>query len=236
MRSILVTGASGKIGRKVAEHFMRKGYYGILQCRNNCEVLEALINEAGEGCVIKHDFLREDVKSFIKKVTDCVSTLQAAVISQPLFDQTKPEELTEEKMNEVIRLNLTVPLTLIAELPKIMAEGSTMVVLSELTPTRGISVYSTLRPSLSQVASSAGVQVAVRNFPAYLGTRVKIVGVAMGWMDVPTLRAKDLEAIATDVPAGRPGKIEELLSLLTYLIEESPDYLTGAIIELTGGL
>jgi len=55
-------------------------------------------------------------------------------------------------------------------------------------------------------------------------------------MDLPTLREEDWEAIRESVPLGRPGKVEELLNLVMYLLEKAPNYLDGSIIRFSGGL
>ena len=226
-------GASGKIGFHISKALLLRGHECILQCRHHCTKLSAL-SDLGNATVVKHDFLEEGVDSFLEKVASITRSLNYAVLIQPKFGQFKGDVVSD--FSKVIELNLKVPSLLMIKLPDLMVEGGTILMLMDLTGLEGANIYPSLKPSFAQVVASAGLKTAVETTPQYLKGRVKVLGVALGWMDLPTLREEDWEAIRESVPLGRPGKVEELLNLVMYLLEKAPNYLDGSVIRFSGGL
>ncbi len=233
MGKALIMGASGKIGFHISKALLLRGHECILQCRHHCTKLSAL-SDLGNATVVKHDFLEEGVDSFLEKVASITRSLSYAVLIQPKFGQFKGDVVSD--FSKVIELNLKVPSLLMIKLPDLMVEGGTILMLMDLTGLEGANIYRSLKPSFAQVIASAGLKTAVETAPQYLKGRVKVLGVALGWMDLPTLREEDWEAIRESVPLGRPGKVEELLNLVMYLLEKAPNYLDGSVIRFSGGL
>jgi len=229
----VIMGASGKIGIEVSKALLSRGYTCILQCRKHCEKLHQLKSK-GTAIIVKHDFLKEGVDSFVNTVKDKLGTIHNVLLIHPKFYEEGCEKYDEFRRH--IELNLIVPSYLMLKFSKVMGEGGTIIFLTDLLASRGPNVYRSLKPSFEQIISSSGIHHAVRTAPHYLSSSVKIIGIALGWMNVENLRREDMESIKDTVPLGRPGELEELINIIIYLFENAPPYLTGTIIELSGGL
>ena len=234
-------GSSGRVGYELTRHYLSKEYLVIAQCFRNCIKLEPLKESHENIRVLSHDFINSGINELLGKLRGLGRKLDAAIIIHPLFHQSKslpskPIKEVEKEINEVIRANLVAPLTLIYGLPPLMKERASIVMLTDLLPSRGLNIYPTLKPSLIQLASSAALQAVISEAPKELPRGIRYYAVAAGWLSVPGLRDKDLRAIRDTVPVGRAGNIDELTTLLDFLIEEAPSYLTGVVIRFSGGL
>ncbi len=234
---ILVMGASGKIGLRITEHFLKSEKYAVIaQCRKHCSRLRGLDRKGGRLVIVRHDFLERGVKEFIIRLHE-EEPIMAAVIIEPAFHQELIKDTSKaiQEYYDVIRLDLFTPLALIRSLWSEMEENGAIVVLTDLFPIRGADVYKGLKPSLAQIAASAGIQSVINNVPKILGGRIRIYGIALGWMNLER-KESYLNGACEDVPLGRGGSVEELINLITYLIESAPKYLTGSVIKFSGGL
>jgi len=234
-------GSSGRVGYELTKHYLSKHYLVIAQCFRNCIKLEPLKESHENLRVLRHDFINSGINELFGRLRELDQKLDAAIIIHPLFHQSKnllskPISNVEKEINEVIRANLVAPLTLIYGFPSFMKEGASMVLLTDLLPSRGLNIYPTLKPSLIQLASSAALQAVISEAPKEMPKGIRYYAVATGWLGVPGLRDEDLRAITDTVPIGRAGSIDELVTLLDFLIEEAPPYLTGAVIRFSGGL
>jgi NAD(P)-dependent dehydrogenase (short-subunit alcohol dehydrogenase family) len=223
-------GSSGKLGRHIALHFLRRDYEVIAQCRTRCNELEKILKDQGTYHLIEHDFLSGDLKELIEKIGHAPHTLDASILIEPIFHQMAGGREWVEYW-KVIKVNLAVPLMLLHQLHSLMKPGGAVVFLSDLLPERGLQVYQSLTPSLAQLASSAGIHAVVREAPKVFKDRLRVFGVALGWMNIG-----DFGEALERVPMQRAGRLEELTKILTYLVEEAPSYMSGSLILLSGGL
>ncbi len=229
-RNIFVMGASGKLGRYIALHFLKRNYEVIAQCRTRCDELERMLQGRGVYHLIKHDFLSGDLNDFIERVGSISQSLDASILVEPVFHQMTEKKDLEECW-KVIKVNLAIPLTLLHQLYPLMRPKGTVVFLSDLLPVGGLNVYHSLFPSLAQLASSSGIHALVREAPKVFKDRLRVFGIALGWINID-----DSEAALKVVPMQRAGRLEELIEVLTYLVEKAPDYMSGSLILLSGGL
>ena len=69
---------------------------------------------------------------------------------------------------------------------------------------------------------------------------ITVNAIAPGAMDTPALHAvnspRALEAVASRTPAGRIGRPEEVAALVTFLLSPAAGYITGATIDINGGI
>jgi len=232
LRKLFIMGASGKLVRHIAFSLI-KDYELFLQCNKMCEELEKFLSlaEGGSGnlgaYLIRHDFMEEGVESLFIKLKSLTSELNASIIIEPVFDQTSFDEMREELVKRVIYLNLVVPITLIRVLSSFMvSEPSMIVVLVDLTPLRGSRAYEGLNPSLPTIASSAALHAMIKELPNYVPSNVKVVGVALDWVNVPS---KKWPPGATSVAMS----VEDVTRFIRGLLEGASRYSSGTLIVLS---
>lgn len=232
MRKLFIMGASGKLVRHIAFSLIRD-YELFLQCNKMCEELRKFLTlaEGGSGNLsihlIRHDFIEEGVESLFSKLRSLTSRLDASIIIEPVFDQTSFNGMREELVKRVVYLDLVVPITLIRVLtPFMIGEPSVIVVLVDLTPLKGSRVYEGLNPSLPTVASSAALHTMIKELPNYIPRNVKVVGVALDWVKVPS---KKLPPEATSVAMS----VEEVARFMRELLDGASRYPSGTLIVLS---
>ena len=210
-------------------------YELILQCNRGCDELAKLLSSSLRGEVsdvhlIKHDFLGKGVESLVAKMRALTNSLDASIIMEPVFDQSRFQDLSEELVKEVTYLNVVVPLTLLRALASFMrGEGSSIIVLTDLTPIKGSKVYEGLTPSLPTLASSAAIHTVVREAKNHVPANVRVFGIALGWVDVPSKK----------LPEGvlkKSMNLEVVVRLIKRILSECPQELSGSVIELSGYL
>jgi 3-oxoacyl-[acyl-carrier protein] reductase len=86
-------------------------------------------------------------------------------------------------------------------------------------------------------ASKAAVVALTRSLALELAPRIRVNGLAPGWVDTPGNRATGrMEAALADVPLGRAATPEEMADLVWFLAGEGrAAYVTGETITATGG-
>ncbi|MEM2021929.1 MAG: SDR family NAD(P)-dependent oxidoreductase [Zestosphaera sp.] len=234
MRKLFIMGASGKLMRHVVLSLASE-YELILQCNRRCSELAKLLSSSlREGVrnahLIKHDFLSEGVESLVAKMRALTNSLDASIIMEPVFDQSGFQNLSEELIKEVTYLNIVVPLTLLRALASFMrGEGSSIIVLTDLTPIKGSKVYEGLTPSLPTLASSAAIHTVLREAKNHVPSNVKVFGIALGWVNVPSKKLPE-DALKKSM------NLEVVVRLIKRILSECPQELNGSVIELSGYL
>ncbi|MEM0025758.1 MAG: hypothetical protein QXV93_01055 [Zestosphaera sp.] len=232
MKKLFVMGASGKLVRHIVSS-LTKDYELFLQCSRKCEELREFLVRAGGGLsnssthLIRHDFLEEGVESLSKKLRELTSSLDASILIEPVFDQTPFQDLREDLIKKIIYLDLVVPVSLIRILtPFMSSRESVIIVLVDLTPFEGSRVYAGLNPSLPTVASSAALYAVVKESLHYLPSNIKVFGVALDWVRVPS---KKLPSNVASVAMS----VEDVVRFVKGLLEEPSKISSGALIRLS---
>ncbi len=236
---VLIVGASGKIGRAIAKRVASIGCDLILQCNKNCDVLKEVERSSPKSktYIVKHDFLKEGIDTFINKVRAIAKRAPStAIISVGIYDDTRSSESTEQNVLSVLTLNLAVHIRIIEAIATWMGvEGGTIVVLTDATPLRGPDVYCGLKPSLPYLAASAGVHALIRSAPSRLPSNVHVVGIALGWVEGNHIPRELRACIEESVPAGKAVPVQDVVNVVLS-VAEMAGLLNGEIIEVTGGL
>ena len=90
-------------------------------------------------------------------------------------------------------------------------------------------------------ASKAAVHAVTRSLALELAPRIRVVGVAPGNIDTPTLRRVTAaqpewrERAIAAVPAGRLGLAEDIADVVAALASDAFRYVTGEIVNASGG-
>lgn len=232
MRKLFIMGASGKLMRYIVLA-LANSHQLILQCNKSCgELSKFLYDSIGESGVknvflVKHDFIAEGVESLGGKISSFTDVLDAAILGLPVFNQTEFHDLSEDVIRRVVYLDLIVPLSLLRVLDSFMkVRDSLVVVLTDLTPIMGSTVYEGLSPSLPTLASSAAIHAVIRESRNCVPENIKIVGVALDWVKVPSKR----------LPEGSFNNaidLETVVEFVKKILMERPRELYGTVVKLS---
>lgn len=233
MKTVLITGASGGIGAATARAFSRAGWRVVLHYCAGEAAAEALASELPNAVPFRADLRdRAQVQALADAFPETdVLINNAATDLFSLFDL-----LPEEQARELYEINLLAPLALSRRLVKGMlsrGSGCILNVSSVFGETGGSCEvdYSVSKAALIGFTRALAKEVG----PA--GVRVNCVcpGVIQTRMN-DRLTAGEAEELADTIPLERFGTPEEVASALLFLASDEASYITGAVLDVNGGL
>ena len=233
MKTVLITGASGGIGSAAARAFHQDGYRVILHYFKNESAAKALHAELPNSELFRADLGDPEQLASLADAYPETDVLvnNAAVSLFSLFDL-----VTDEQEKRLYDVNLMAPLRLTRRLLKpMLARGSGCILnVSSYFGEIGGSCeadYSASKAALIGLTKALAKEVG----PA--GVRVNCVcpGIIRTQMN-DRLTVEEEQSLMEDIPLERFGSPEEVARTLVFLAGESASYITGAVIDVNGGI
>lgn len=251
-KTALISGASQGIGRGIAEALAAEGARVILCSRNGdkCATLAQEISEKydveahGVACDLSDPAAIDGAASFAQDTFGGVDILVNNTGGPPFGDISKVDTETWRTQFEAMVLSVfrltghLLPGMRERQWGRILIVSSTGVV--EPIPELGIS--NTLRVSLANWAKTLSFEVASDNvtvnmlMPGRIGTE----RLEQFYKINVERTGKSIEAVKADVasviPMGRVGRVEEFAALAAFLASQNASYITGTATAIDGGL
>ena len=243
-KTVLVTGASGGIGRAIAIEAAKAGYYVI--CHYNSGVERAketlrLIEEAhGLGEIVKFDVRnREECREILTKITEEKGPLWGIVSNAGITRDNVFAAMKGDEWDDVIRTDLDSFYNVIQPLVLPMARrtnkrGGRIIVISSITGIIGN------RGQVNYSAAKAGIIGAAKALAMELASRkITVNCIAPGLIETDMIKGiipEMYEKIVESIPMNRVGKPEEIASLAVFLLSEESGYITKQVISVNGGM
>ncbi|MGX9743376.1 SDR family oxidoreductase [Pseudocitrobacter corydidari] len=242
----LVTGASRGIGRATALQLAQEGYSVAVNYRHNVQAAADVvreINEAGgEAFALRADISDESQVVAMFEAIDKHNQPLVALVNNAgiLFQQSRVEALTADRINRVLATNVTGFFLCCREAVKRMAHqhggvGGAIVNVSSAAARLGApgeyvdyaaskGAVDTLTTGLALEVAAQGIRVnGVR--PGFIYTEMHADGGEPGRVD----RVKSV------LPMQRGGQPEEVAQAIVWLLSDKASYVTGSFLELAGG-
>ncbi|WP_082546993.1 SDR family NAD(P)-dependent oxidoreductase, partial [Rhodococcus sp. Leaf225] len=143
--------------------------------------------------------------------------------------------LTDADLEATLAVNVRAPHVLTAALAPAMAERGTgaIVVIGSWMATVGhafVGLYSATKAAETQLARSWAAEFGPR------GIRVNTVAPGATRTPINDSDGDVIAAMTTGIPAGRPGRPEEIASAIAWVVSDEAAYLHGATIPVDGGI
>lgn len=243
MALALVTGASRGIGRATAIQLAREGYTVAVNYHQNVQAADEVVNlikaSGGKAFTVQADVGDEaQVEAMFARLDQQQEPLTALVNNAGiLFTQSRVEALSAERINRVLKTNVTGYFLCCREAVKRMTLplGGAIVNVSSAAARLGApfeyvdyaaskGAVDTLTTGLALEVAAQGIRVnAVR--PGLIYTEMHASGGEPGRVD----RVKSM------LPMQRGGQPEEVAQAIVWLLSEKASYVTGSFLELAGG-
>lgn len=243
----LVTGAGRGIGAATARLLAKEGYFVCINYRSDAASARALamsIGETGGKCqVIQADVsLEAEVVRLFEVIDQLPGTLRVLVNNAGLLKtQMRLEDMTAERINQVLATNVTGPFICCREAVKRMSTrygglGGTIVNVSSAAARTGSPNeyvdYAASKGALDTMTRGLSLEVAAE------GIRVNAVRPGLIHTDIHADGGEPgrVARLSERIPLQRGGQPEEIAEAISWLVSDRSSYCTGSLIDLAGGL
>ena len=241
--AVLVTGGSRGIGRACALLAAREGHAVGVNYRREKAAAESLVAEiatrGGRALAVPGDVTNEaDVVAMFAAAESALGPLGAVVVNAGIVAPTaKLVDMDLARMRRVFEVNCLGALLTAREAAKRLAKngGGSIVFISSAAARLG-------SPNLyvDYAASKGAIDTLTKGLSVELAPQhIRVNGVRPGLIETDIHasggepdRAKTLGATA---PMGRAGTPDEIAEAVVWLMSDAASYVTGAILDVSGG-
>lgn len=233
MKSVLVTGASGGIGRAIMEDYLRNGDRVFAHYFSNDNGIKELsdLYPNSEVIPVQADLSKQDELHNIYKVAHNIDTL---ILNAGTSFVGLLTDMAEDDIDDMISLHLSSAVKLAKHYSTGMVsqKRGNIIVVSSVWGLAGAScevVYSTVK---------GGLNAFVKSFAKELGpSGVRVNAVAPGYITTSmnaSLTKEDKKNVIDEIPFGRAGSPEEVANVIAFLDSSKSSYISGQIISVDG--
>ena len=236
-KNALITGASGGIGKAIAETLHASGARLTIS-GTRMEPLEELAKSLGDRVHIMGGDLSNgvEVESLSKGAQEKMGSVDILVNNAGITRDNLFLRMTDEDWASVLEVNLTSTMKLCRGVLRGMMKSRWGRIVNI-----GSVVGSTGNPGQGNYAASkaalVGMSKSLANEVASRGITVNCI--APGFVKTAMtekLNEKQQEAIKLQIPAGRMGEVSDIAFAALYLASEEASYITGSTLHVNGGM
>ncbi len=241
MKTALITGVSGAIGKATALEFLKNGYFVVGQFNQNEDAIAKFreelsnLNLGDMFFAVKCDFNSEQqVELLVEKVKEDFKHLDVLVLNAgvDLYKQIGDTENCE--YDKVFNVNVKAPFILTKHFSKMMVERESGKILFVS------SIWGEVGGSMESVysASKSALIGFTKALAKELAPSVNVNCVCPGVIDTPMndrFTKEEKKELEIKTPLKRMGNTNEIASLIYFLCSEKANFITGQIITADGG-
>jgi 3-oxoacyl-[acyl-carrier protein] reductase len=236
---ILVTGASGGIGRAVALRLAQDGFEIVAHCGRNRDAglgtVELIEAAGGQARLVQFDVAdRDQCRDILEADVEEFGAFYGAILNAGITRDTAFPAMTDDDWDAVIHTNLDSfynvlkPITM----PMVSArKGGRIVVMSSVSGemgNRGQVNYSASKSGLIGAAKALALELAKR--------KITVNCVAPGLIESAMTDDLPLDEIMKMIPLRRLGDVDEVAATVSFLCSDGAAYITRQVISVNGGM
>jgi 3-oxoacyl-[acyl-carrier protein] reductase len=237
-RTAVVTGGAQGIGFAIAERFVAEGARVVLGDLDQAAT-EAAVEKLGGHDVaraVRCDVTKaDDVEALVAAAVDGFGGIDVMVNNAGITRDATMRKMTEDQFDQVIAVHLkgTWNGTRLAAGVMREAGGGAIINISSISGKVGLmgqTNYSAAKAGIIGMTKAAAKEV------AHLGVRINAIqpGLIRSAM-TEAMPQKIWDAKLAEVPMARAGEPSEIASVAVFLASDLSSYMTGTVLEVTGG-
>lgn len=240
-QTAIVTGGTRGIGRAISEAFLKAGAKVIATYRNNEEEAKKFeeTNAAHAECLFIHKFdvtHYDEVETFFKEVENKHGAPQIVVLSSGIRADSIVGMMKSEDWNNVINTNLTGTFNICKLSVQCMMRQKYGRIITLTSPIGKFGFAG----QANYAASKAGQVALVKSLSKEVASRkITVNCVSPGFIDtdfISDLSDEQRDAYKKQVPLKRFGSAQDVATPVLFLASKESSYITGSVLEVTGGL
>lgn len=232
MRTSVVTGCNGGMGRAIVAELRRAGdrVVGLDRDEASAAPSPAQTPDRYISCDLAD---MEAVRGALRLLAQ-EDGIGCLVNCASLYEKKAVFDLTLEDFDRVLAVNLRAPFLLSQELARAMAArgGGAIVNIASINGKLG-------SPMVPYGTSKAGLIGLTRSLARTLAPyNIRVNAIAPGTIDTPMAAGVDpvqMERQMHNVAMGRVGEPREIATVVRFLAGEEASYMTGSIVDVAGG-
>jgi 3-oxoacyl-[acyl-carrier protein] reductase len=237
-RTAVVTGGAQGIGFSIAERFVAEGARVVLGDLDHdaTETAAQKLGGAQVATAVRCDVTKaDDVEALVSAAVTGFGSLDVMVNNAGITRDATMRKMTEDQFDQVIAVHLKGTWNGTRLAAGIMREsgGGAIINISSISGKVGLmgqTNYSAAKAGIVGMTKAAAKEV------AHLGVRINAIqpGLIRSAM-TEAMPQKIWDAKLAEVPMGRAGEPSEIASVAVFLGCELSSYMTGTVLEVTGG-
>jgi NAD(P)-dependent dehydrogenase (short-subunit alcohol dehydrogenase family) len=233
-KTALITGASKRIGKAIAEHLAGKGWNIAIHFNTSEKPAEVLVKE------LSAKFPEQKFQSFIANLSDIDQVIELItkvltafgeihllVNNASVFNSGYLKATSLELYDEQMNVNLKAPFFLMQNFANLCKKGNIInFVDTRITSNKSnFTAYSLSKKGLWNLTQMAALELA---------PDIRVNAIAPGVTLTPEEKDDNyLQNLAQNIPMKKPGGLEPIIKSVDYILENN--YLTGQLLFADGG-
>ena len=228
-KKVLVTGATGSIGKAIVEEFAKNGYFVYIHYNSNKAKAEALLKSIDSGEIIGFDMNhKEEIVEALEEIEVDVLVNNAGITKDSLFFF-----MEDEAWKDVIDTNLNAPFYITKIIAKKMIGNKS----GSIVNVASISGVCGNAGQANYAASKGGIIALTKTLAIELGRyNIRVNALAPGIIEsdmIENLPKKD--ALIKSIPLQRFGRVDEVAKC-AYFIGHDATYVSGEVLNISGAM
>lgn len=233
----LVTGGSRGLGLEMVRALAVRGADVVITSRNEaaCEDVAREIRALGRRALAigAHAGKWPEIDRMIERAYAEFGRVDIAINNAGMGPAMPSPDVTEELFDKILGLNFKGPFRLAAQVGKRMMEGEGGVIINvsssgALVPLPGVVPYSGAKAALNAMSRSLAAEFAPKVRVNILSAGPFLTDIAKAW--TPEMRETSSNLLH------RPGQPHEVVTAALALASPHSSYITGALLQVDGGL
>ena len=239
----IVTGGSRDIGRAISIKLAKEGAKVVVNYNSSASSAQETVDEiksfGGEAIAVKADVSKlEEINILKAKAVEAYGEKVDILVNNAggLFARKTLQELDEDFYDLVMDVNFKATVFVTQAFEPLMGKGSAIVNLSSLAARDGGGGGSSLYASSKGATTTFTRAMAKELGPKGIRVNALCPGMIATKFHDDFTKAEVRANVANSTPVRREGQASEIADLVAYLASDKSSFITGANIDINGGL
>jgi len=236
-KTALITGSTGKIGRFLAKTLAQEGVQCLCQYHRQDrlanKIVQGIRRHGGRAFAFQSDF--RDAEQIRRLFQDAQrhGPIDILIHSAGLFEKTLLKDCAEQQIEDLIHLNLTIPLLLTRLFVKAHPSSGRKKPFAKVLFFADIGALRPWRDYSAYCAAKAGLTAAARSLAKELAPGITVNAIAPGIVEGAIRNRKEAAERRKKIPTGRFVLMGDLMEAVLFLLKT--DSITGEVLTIDGG-